>query len=316
MNLNQLRAFYTVIKTGSFSSAAEELCVTEPAVFIQVRSLERHLGFTLLDKIGKELKPTEAGKVLYEYGEKIFTLVDEAAKAVQELQDLKHGYLRVGVTQALAQYLMPTLISDFRDRYPHIAVSLDGSSSRELVEGILQHRYELAVVARVPYPDRITFIPYTRDDILLVVSPHHALAKKKKVSLVKLTKEPVILTDAKSAVKFSVWKVFEKQGLHPDTIIEAGNIEFIKQLVEKGKGYSFLASVAVREEIKKRLLVAIPLENGVFTIDIDIIHLKGKTLSPAASTFLTFLQEHRDSSSLRKLTDEVTKKDRKEREIL
>jgi DNA-binding transcriptional LysR family regulator len=308
MNLNQLRAFYTVLKTGSFSSAAEELCVTEPAVFIQVRSLERHLGFTLLDKIGRELKPTEAGKVLYEYGEKIFTLVDEAARAVQELQDLKHGHLRVGVTQALAQYLMPTLVSDFQDRHPHIAVSMDGGSSRGLVEGILQHRYELAVVARVPYPDRITFIPYTRDDILLIVSPHHALAKKKKVSLSELTKEPVILTDAKSAVKFSVWKGFEKKGLHPSAIIEAGNLDFIKQLVEKGKGYSFLASICVQEEISKGILATIPLENGVFTMDIDVIHLKGKTLSPAASTFLTFMQEHRDSTSLRKLTDEITKR--------
>jgi DNA-binding transcriptional LysR family regulator len=308
MNLNQLRAFYMVIKTGSFSGAAEELCVTEPAVFIQVRSLERHLGFTLLDKFGKELRPTEAGRVLYDYGEKIFTLVEEATKAVQELQDLKKGFLRLGVTQPLAQYLMPVLISAFQDKYPRIAVSMDGSSSRELVEGILQHRYELAVVARVPYPEKITYIPYTRDDILLVVSPHHHLATRDTVSLSELAKEPVILTDAKSAVKFSVWKEFEEKGLHPSAIIEAGNIEFIKQLVEKGKGYSFLASVCVREEIKKGILATIPLENGGFAMDIDIIHLKGKTLSPAAATFLHYMQENRDASSLGKLTDEINKK--------
>jgi DNA-binding transcriptional LysR family regulator len=308
MNLNQLRAFYTVIKTGSFSSAAEELCVTEPAVFIQVRSLERQLGFTLLDKFGKELRPTEAGKVLYDYGEKIFTLVEEATKAVQELQDLKKGSLRLGVTQALAQYLMPVLISAFQDRYPRIAVYMDGGSSRSLVEGILQHRYELAVVARVPYPEKITFIPYTRDDILLVVSPHHSLAQRKTVSFEELAREPVILTGAQSAVKFSIWKEFEQRNLHPAAIIEAGNLDFIKQLVEKGKGYSFLASVCVREEIKQGALSSVPLENGGFSMEIDIIHLKGKTLSPAAATFLHFMQEHRDSTSLGKLTDEITKK--------
>jgi DNA-binding transcriptional LysR family regulator len=308
MNLNQLKAFYTVIKAKSFSRAAEELCVTEPAVFIQVRSLERYIGFTLLDKFGKELRPTEIGKVLYDYGEKIFTLADEATKAIEELQDLKRGSLRLGVTQALAQYLMPLLIPGFQDRYPHVAVYMDGSSSRGLVEGILQHRYELAVVARVPYPERITFIPYTQDEILLVVSPHHGLAKKKKVSFEELAKEQVILTDAKSAVKFSVWKEFEKRGLQPAAIIEAGNIEFIKQWVEKGKGYSFLASVCVREEIKRGALSAIPLEEGDFAMDIDIIHLKGKTLSPAASKFLYFMQENRDSTSLGKLMDEITKK--------
>ncbi len=209
MSLNQLRAFYTVLKTGSFSSAAEALCVTEPAVFIQVRSLERHLGLTLLDKIGRELKPTEAGKVLYEYGEKIFTLVDEAARAVQELQDLKHSHLRVGVTQALAQYLMPIFVSDFQDRHPHIAVSMDGGfpgvGGRDS-----QHRYELAVVAQVPYPDRITFIPYTRDDILLIVSPIMP-GKKEESVLIRAYQRAVILTDAKSAVKFSVWKGFERR---------------------------------------------------------------------------------------------------------
>jgi DNA-binding transcriptional LysR family regulator len=308
MNLNQLRAFYSVIKTGTFSKAADELCVTEPAVFIQVRSFERYLGFTLLDRFGKELRPTEIGRVLYEYAEKIFTLVDEATNAVKDLQDLKKGYLRLGVTQSLAQYLMPLLVPTFQDRYPHIAVYMDGSSSRGLVEGILEHRYELAVVARVPYPDRINFIPYTRDEILLVVSPHHGLAKREKVSLEELAKEPVILTDAKSAVKFSIWEGFEKRGLQPAAIIEAGNIEFIKQLVEKGKGYSFLASVCVREEIRRGVLTTIPLEQGDFAMDIDIIHLKGKTLSPAASTFLHFMQENRESTSLGKLTDKITKR--------
>ena len=83
MNLNQLRALYCVVKTGTFAKAAEELCVTEPAVYIQVRSLERDMGFTLLDRFGKELRPTEIGKLLYDYAEKIFNLVDEATQCRQ-----------------------------------------------------------------------------------------------------------------------------------------------------------------------------------------------------------------------------------------
>ncbi len=90
------------------------------------------------------------------------------------------------------------------------------------MERILKHYYELAIVARVPYPEKINFIPYTRDEILMIVSPHHPLAKRKKVSLEELAKEPVILTDAKSAIKLSIWKAFESRGLHPAAIIEAG----------------------------------------------------------------------------------------------
>src|SRR5574340_778863 len=139
MNLNQLRAFYSVVKTGTFAKAAEGLFVTEPAVYIQVRSLERDLGFSLLDKFGKELRPTEMGKLLYDYAEKIFALVDEAAEAVKEMQNLKKGSLLLGAAKAMAQYLMPAIVTSFHDCYPHIAVHLDERSSRELVERVLQH---------------------------------------------------------------------------------------------------------------------------------------------------------------------------------
>jgi DNA-binding transcriptional LysR family regulator len=308
MNLNQLKAFYNVIKTGTFSKAADELCVTEPAVFIQVRSLERHLGFTLLDRFGKELRPTEIGRLLYGYAEKIFTLVDEASNAVKELQDLKKGSLRLGATKALAQYLMSFIVSSFQDRYPNIAVHLDEGGSQELVEGILQHRYELAIVARVPYPDRINVIHFSSDEIVLVVSPKNKLVNKESVSMHELAGEPVICTDTGSATKLSIWNEFEKRGLAPSAIIEAGNTEFIKQLVKKDKGYAFLASLCVRDEIRRGELVTLTLDEGKFLMDIDIIHLKGKTLSPAASTFLHFIQAYKDPGNLVKFTDAISKK--------
>lgn len=305
MNLNQLRALYYVVKTGTFAKAADELYVTEPAVYMQVRSLERDIGFTLLDRFGKELRPTEIGKLLYDYAEKIFNLVAEATNAVKERQDLKTGSLRLGVAKALAHYLMPIIVSSFQDRYPHIAVHLHERSSRELVEGILQHRFELAIAARVPYPDRINAIPFTRDELILVVSPRSKLLKKKSISLQELSAEPAIYTDAGSATKFNILQEFEKRGLEPAAIIEAGNTEFIKQLVRKDKGYSFLASLCVRDELKRGELATIPLEEGIFIMDINVIQLRGKTLSPAAATFLHFLQENKKSVTVTKLTDDL-----------
>lgn len=305
INLNQLRALYCVVKTGTFAKAAEELCVTEPAVYIQVRSLERDMGFTLLDRFGKELRPTEFGKLLYEYADKIFNLVEEATNAVKELQDLRKGSLRLGTAKALAQYLMPVIISKFQDRHPQLSIHLDERSSRELVEGILQHRFELAIVARVPYPERLEVIPFTRDELILVVSPRYKLLTKESVNLKDLTAEPIIFTDARSATKFHIWQEFEQRGLKPASIIEAGNTEFIKYLVKNDKGYAFLSQICVREEIRKGELISIPLDEGSFSMGIDIIYLKGKTLSPAAATFLYFLQENKKSSNLTKLADDL-----------
>ncbi|MBW6486573.1 MAG: LysR family transcriptional regulator [Syntrophobacterales bacterium] len=307
MNLNQLRALYCVVKTGTFARAAEELFVTEPAVYIQVRSLEKDMGFILLDRFGKELQPTEMGKLLYDYAEKIFGLVAEATQAVQELKDLKSGSLRLGVTKALSQYLMPSVIANFQDRHPHLSIHLDERSSRELVEGILLHRFELAIAAKVPYPKRVAVVPFTRDELILVGSPSSKLLKQDKVTLENLTAESIIFSDARSATKFTMWHEFEIRGLSPTSIIEAGSTEFIKSLVKKGKGYAFIASICVREDINNGTLAAIPLAEGSFNMDICIIHLKGKTLSPAAAAFVSFLQKDKGSRTLTKLVDGLVK---------
>jgi DNA-binding transcriptional LysR family regulator len=305
MNLNQLRAFHAVAKTGAFSKAAEELFVTEPAVFIQVRCLERYLGFKLLDKFGKDLRPTEVGRMLFDYAEKIFGLVQDANKAIKELQDLKSGELRIGSAKALAQYLMPVVVSSFQDFYPRIKVLLSEGGSDELVKGVLNHQFEIAMVARIPYPERITVIPFSKDKVIVVVSPNSRLLKMKEVSLEELNQQPVICRDAGSATRFAVWAEFEKEGLKPSAIVEAGNTEFIKDMVKKDKGYSFLASICVRNEIKRGELCTLNLKGGDFTLDIDVIHLKGKTLSPAAATFLNFLRESRDVEDLGSTADRI-----------
>jgi len=298
MNLNQLRAFYGVIKTGTFSKAAEELNVTEPAVFMQVRSLERYLGYTLLDRFGKELRPTETGEILYEYAKKIFSLVDEATHAVRELQDLKKGFLRLGTARSLAYGLMPIVVSLFQDQYPSIRLFLDENNSQELVESILQRHHELAIVARLPYPDKIETIPFATDEIVLIVSPQSKLAKKETVSWSEAAEDPLVCTGAGSSTQSCIWKEFEKRNMQPVSIIEAGSTEFIIRLVKQGKGHAFLPSTCVKEDIARGELLAVPLNEGNFLFYIDVIYLKGKTLSPAASKFVRFLREIKESPKI------------------
>jgi DNA-binding transcriptional LysR family regulator len=307
LNLNQLRCLHAVIKTGSFSRAADELCVSEPAVFVQVRSLERYVGFKLLEKFKKELVPTESGKLLYHYAEKIFDLVEQAGSAVAELRDLKTGYLRIGATRAVCQYLMPAVISVFQDQHPLVKVHLDEGRSVELVHGVAHRRYEIAILGRVNYPEGVTSMTFSRDEVLLIVSPESELAQKDKVSFPELAREPVVCADSGSGVRAVLEKAFEKRGLKPLATIEAANPEFIKSLVKQGKGYSFLASLAVREEVKRGELVALSLAEGNFHLDIDVIYLKDKVLSPAASAFLNFLKEHRNTQNLGRLTDAMNR---------
>jgi DNA-binding transcriptional LysR family regulator len=294
MNLNQLRAFHAVARTRSFSKAAKELFVTEPAVYMQVQSLEQRLGFKLFNKLGKDLEPTEVGRLLFNYAEKIFGMVQDADRAITELRALKSGELRIGSAKCLVQHLMPLVVSSFQDFYPGIKILLSEGSSDELSKGILNHQYELAVVTRIPYPDPINVIPFSKDKVIVVVSPESKLSRVKEVSMEELSDQPLIWWDAGSGTRFAVFAAFEKRGLKPFSIIESGNTEFIKDMVKRGKGYSFLASICVRNEINRGELATVHLRGEEIGLDIDIIHFKGKTLSPAAATFIRFLQESSD----------------------
>ncbi len=308
LNLNQLRAFYSVVKTGTFSKAAEELFVTEPAVFIQVRSLERCLGFKLLDKFGKDITLTGNGKLLYEYADKIFRLVDETESAIKEVIALKSGDLRVGTANSLAQYLMPIIITAFQEHHPKIQVHLHEASSTELVKGVLAHDYEAAIVARVTYPDKIESIPLSREEIVLIASPLYKLVSKGTCTFGDLNGSPMICRDIGSATRQAVWHEFERRNIKPSAIIEAGNTEFIKSLVRNDKGIAFLAKICVMKEVEQGVLTIIKLEEGPFFLDIDMIHVKGKTLSPTASAFLQFLQKTSSVENLGSFVQEMTGK--------
>jgi DNA-binding transcriptional LysR family regulator len=303
INLNQLKAFYLVAKNGTFSKAAEELFVTEPAVFVQVRTLERCLGLKLIDKFGKDLRLTEVGSLLYKHAIKIFSLVDEAERAIKEVGALNKGELRVGTTSILAEYLLPIILPAFSANHTKIQVYLEETNSSQLVKGVLAHDYEMAIVARVAYPDTIESTPLTRDEIILIASPEDSLASKKQCSLKELNGYPMICRDVRSATRQAVWKEFEKRDIKPSAIIEAGNTELIKRLVASGRGVSLLSEVCVRREIERGELAAIPVAEGPFFLNIDAIHLKGKTLSPAAAAFLNFLVQRGTSENLNHFVD-------------
>lgn len=305
MNLTQLKAFNAVVKLGTFSKAAKELCVTGPAVFSQVRSLERYLGFKLLDKFGRDLRLTQVGHMLFSYTEKIFGLVEQAEKTIEDIRDLNGGTLNIGSTKAVAEHLMPLAISSFQEFYPKVKVLLLEGASEALVEGVLNYQFELAVVARLPYPNQIKAKPFSHDRIVAVVSPSSKLLNKRDVSLEELNDHPVIWRDAGSGVRSIVSAAFKKQGLKPSGIAESSNTEFIKDMVKRNKGYSFLGNICVRNEIENNQLFALQLKGCRLEVDIDIIYLKTKTLSPAAATFLSFLLQNSDLGDLSNTVDKM-----------
>ena len=311
INLNQLRVFYEAAKHQSFTVAARKLFVTQPAITAQVRSFENQCNLTLFKKKGRRVYLSDEGKTLYECVKRIFECEKELEDLVEEMRELKRGILRLGTTKAYARYFMPFLISGFRETYPYIKVNLDEGSSLDMVRSLVELRNEVAVIAKVEDNPEIAFIPFSQEELVLIVAPDHGLAQKRSVSVEDLLAEPIIMKELGSGTRKQVNELFSKRSLVPNVLVETSNTEFIKQLVQRGDGISFLVREAVAAELKEKKLATVPLKGELISLDVSIAYLKHQHLSPPARAFVEMLKKisrEPEDHGIRKILDEYLSK--------
>ena len=291
MNLNQLRVFYEAARTGSFTSAAKKLCITQPAVTAQIKTFEDQCNLKLFKKKGRSLYLSDEGSTLYEYTRRIFEYEREVEDVIEEMRKLKRGTLRLGTSKAYARYFMPFLISSFHEAFPHIKVHLDEGSSMDILRSLLELKNEVAVIAKVEEDPNVTFLPFKRDELILILAPTHSLSKKKSVSVEELVHEPMIMKEMGSGTRKQVNELFSRKGLAPNVLMETSNTEFIKQLVQRGEGISFLVEDAVAAEIREKKLTTVPLAGEELFLDVSIAYLKDQHLSHPARAFVDMLKK-------------------------
>lgn len=289
LNLNQFRTFYVAARCGTISLAAEKLFISQPAVSMQIKGLEEQYGVILLIRKKRGLELTEAGQKVYKIAERIFELVAEVDNFLKREAETSKGILKIGSTKTLVRYLMSRYISEFREAYPTVQIQIDEGSSEEMIRSVLEDRNDLAIVGRLTYDEKLRVIPFSRDEVVLVSAPDHAFCSRSAVSIQDLRSENLILREKGSGTRKLVEEIFEAQGFAPSAFIEAGNVDFIKELVEMGKGMAMLAKMGVESDIQEGRLVAIPLLGGPFILGIDVIVKKQRTLSRADLAFLEFL---------------------------
>jgi len=298
LNLRQLEAFYLVIKRKSFTRAAEELNVTQPAVTIQVKSLEKSLNVKLIQHIGKRVQLTEAGELLYQYAEKIFDLVSDANEKMRDFKKLMRGTLQIGTTKNYARYIMPSLLSTFQKRFPRIKVILDEGNSEDMAKSVLEKKNELALISQVNLDRKIKSIFFSTVEFVLVASPEHRFSERKSISLRELNGEPVILREKGSGSRAAILRKFQEYGIWPSVIIEASSLDFIVGYVKQNKGVSFMFGPDIKGELEKGTLKVIFIEEGNIIFFTDIIYHSEKSLSPPSQAFLKMVNELKKESVL------------------
>ena len=289
LNFNQFRIFYYAAKNLNFTAAAGELYITQPAVTSQIKSFEEFCNLKLFKKRGRRLYLTDEGKSLYTYAVKIFKYEKEIENVIDDMRELKRGILSLGTTKAYARYFMPLMISTFHKSYPNIKIQLNEGSSLDMIHSLLNFKIEVAVIARTEENPEVNFYPFSQEEMAVIVSTDHHLSKQKAITFKDLSAEPFIMKEKGSGTRKLVEELFEAEQCTPDILMETSNTEFIKQLVQRGEGVSFVVREAVAAELKDKKLADVPLKGPTVYLDVSIAYLKDQVLSPPARAFVDTL---------------------------
>jgi DNA-binding transcriptional LysR family regulator len=290
MDTRQLAAFCEVVDRKSFSQAAERLGVTQPAVSLQVRSLEKRLGAKLLDRSGRRVEPTEAGLRLYRAAQRMLSaedqLLEELAGADSEVQ----GELALGASTGPGGTVVPVLLCEFQREHPDVTVALSVSDTNRVIEQVAERELELGVVGAAPRHRGVTFEPFFRDEVVLAVPAGHAFAGK-QVSLDDLRGEQLILMQDGAGVRQVIEEELRRANVRArdlDIRLELGLQESVKSAVLAGYGITFISRSGVEPELAAGTLATARVKGLQPAREISLVRPAGRSPTRAADAFVEF----------------------------
>lgn len=293
MNFNQLLIFHKVAELRHFTRAAEALFISQPAVSKQVHQLEKAVKQPLFTRTGQKVYLTEAGKLLYEYTDRIFALAAEAESALGEMQRLERGRLMLGASTTIGTYLLPELLGRYKAQYPGIDLVVDIANTEEIQNKLLAHRLEVGLVeGSVTHPELFEKV-WRQDELVLIASAHSVQTTEEQPTIHQFLAEhpPFILREQGSGTRSVLEKALAAQGVDPiHPIMELGSAEAIKRVVAAGLGVSFVSEHTIQLEVASGRLRRVPLKGFVVQRPLSIVWIKGKRLSKAAQVFLQLIE--------------------------
>jgi LysR family transcriptional regulator, low CO2-responsive transcriptional regulator len=290
MELRQIETFCSVVRTGGFSRAAEELFMTQPAVSLQMRALEHELGVTLFERRGRAVHLTHAGEMLHDYALRIVQTAREARQAMSEAASGEVGRVVVGAGATTTIFTLPPVLQEMHSGHPGVEVIIRSGPSHEVAQMVRSGEVDLGLVTSPVADEDLIARPLLTDNVLAIVGPGHPLASRRSATLPEFAREPLILYVKGSGFRAFLDGVFSGAGLTPQVQMELDSIEAIKALVEIGLGASMVPEVAVKSEVAAGRLVPLALEDlPRLSRTLEVIYRKDKHLSPAIRVFLDML---------------------------
>ena len=288
--LRQLKVFESVARHLSFTRAARELHLTQPAVSTQVKQLEQHAGMPLFEKLGKKVYLTQAGHAMLEHGRAIIQQFRDVDDAMHRLKGVAGGRLDVAVISA-GDSFCPRLLAAFAALHPGISINLAVVNRAELLRRLADNAADLGIMGRPPHDPGVAADAFARHPYVVVAPPHHPLASRRRIPLARIVQEPFVIREQGSDTRASMAQAFGPWLPRLRIAMEIGSNETIKQAVIAGMGVGFLSAHTLALELEVGTLRILDVQGFPLMQSWYIVHRQQKRLPPVAAAFRDFVIE-------------------------
>lgn len=290
VTLRQLRIFEAVARHLSFSRAAEELHLTQPAVSMQVQALEDLAGLPLTEQAGKKVRLTAAGEEVARQARRVAQQLREAEEALAAMKGVEAGHLMIGVVST-AKYFAPALLAEFRRRHPGVELRLSVNNRGAIVRQLAENEIDLAIMGSPPREFETVADAFADHPLVFVAAPDHPLADKKRIDPKRLAEETLLIRETGSGTRSALERYLEEHGVTPGAVMELGSNETIKQAVMAGLGIAFISEHTIGLERSVGRLVRLAVAGTPVKRQWHLVHRADKRLMPAATAFIEFMDK-------------------------
>ncbi|MFO7542623.1 MAG: LysR family transcriptional regulator [Thiobacillus sp.] len=287
----RLQVFYTVARQLSFTKAADILYMTQPAVTFQVKQLEEHFNTRLFERSHGKISLTPAGSLVQGYAERILDLTSEMDARVGELTGQVTGPLMIGASTTIAEYLLPRILGEFKERFPQVQAQLTVANSETVAAKVADHSLDVGLIEAPSHNPILTTLSCCDDELVMICAPNHPLATRSSVTAREIADQPYVSREHGSGTREVVDDFFKNNGVNPDDLhieMELGSREAIKGAVEADLGVAIMSASTVTKELQLSTLVAVPL-NPRLTRELSMVYAPEKFRSKLLDAFINFV---------------------------
>lgn len=292
MNLHHLRIFYTVAQRRSITAAAEDLLLSQPAVSLQIKALEKELGLALFQRGGSRLRLTQAGEILYRSAVSILHAKDEAERAITELRDGTKGRLILGAGTTGGMYVLPRIVQAYKGLWPETEILFHIGTTDQILDKLLQNVLDMGLMGGPIEDRRFVVEPVCADELVLIAAPSYPDVARGKVALKDLAGLPFLVPEAGSRTRLLLERKLREAGVPLRITMQLPGTEGVKRAVEAGLGVGMVSRYAVESECQAGVLRRVPIEGWRLARSMNLVYRAQKYFSPVGERFREFAKSY------------------------